>query len=149
MIPLIHAASFAERVAYHEAGHVAAALVLGVPIVSVTIDNVTPHMHRGHYRPSHDLGLECMVTLCLAGPAAEALFCGPITDGSDRVDIEMAREYLARWFRPALILFELARHRDAAERLVATPFARHRIPLIAAALIKCGTLTGDDIAGLT
>ena len=42
------------------------------------------------------MALECMVTLCLAGPEAEREFCGPITDGRDRVDYEMAREYLAR-----------------------------------------------------
>jgi hypothetical protein len=42
------------------------------------------------------LALECMVTLCPAGPEAEREFCGPINDGSDRVDYEMAREYLAR-----------------------------------------------------
>jgi hypothetical protein len=40
--------------------------------------------------------LECMVTLCLAGPEAEREFCGPITDGSDCVAYELARQYLAR-----------------------------------------------------
>ena len=40
--------------------------------------------------------LECMLTLCLAGPEAEGKFCCSINDGSDRVDYEMAREYLAR-----------------------------------------------------
>ena len=91
MMPLVFAASLSERTAYHEAGHATAALAFGIPIISVTVDNGTPHMHRGHYRAPHDRGLEVMVTLCLAGPAAEALFCGPITDGSDHVDIEMAR----------------------------------------------------------
>jgi hypothetical protein len=43
-----------------------------------------------------NLALECMVTLCLAGPKAEREFCGPLNDGSDRVDHAMAREYLAR-----------------------------------------------------
>jgi hypothetical protein len=37
-----------------------------------------------------------MVTLCLAGPEAERKFRCSINDGSDRVDYEMAREYLAR-----------------------------------------------------
>jgi hypothetical protein len=36
-----------------------------------------------------------MVTLCLAGPEAERKFRCSINDGSDRVDYEMAREYLA------------------------------------------------------
>ena len=37
-----------------------------------------------------------MVTLCLAGREAEREFYGHISDGSDRVDHAMAREYLAR-----------------------------------------------------
>jgi hypothetical protein len=37
-----------------------------------------------------------MVTLCLAGSAAEKQFCGSIDDGGDRADYDMARAYLAR-----------------------------------------------------
>jgi hypothetical protein len=29
---------------------------------------------------------------CLAGPVGEQAFCGPITDGSDQADYEMARD---------------------------------------------------------
>ena len=62
-----------------------------------------------------------MATLCLAGPEAEREFCGPITDGSDRVDYEMAREYLARRIANTLqVAAELARYRD--ERAAAGPF---------------------------
>lgn len=89
-----------------------------------------------------------MVTLCLAGPAAETLFCGPINDGSDELDEQMARDYLARTVEPLWLAVGIARHRDAAQRLVATPFARRRIPLLAAALLRHGSLSGAEIAAL-
>jgi hypothetical protein len=40
---------------------------------------------------------------------------------------------------------EIARLRDAAERLVRTQWAQECIPLIADALLRHGTLTGDEI----
>ena len=58
-----------QRCATHEAGHATAAITFAIPIVRVTIAD-RPHLHRGHYHPLDvDFGLECMVTLCLAGPA--------------------------------------------------------------------------------
>jgi hypothetical protein len=73
------------------------------------------------------------VTMCLAGPAAEEVFCGPIADGSDRADYEMAKHYLARRFGPLQVEAEIARLRDAAHRLVRTPWAQDQ--LIAATLL--------------
>ena len=112
--------SLIERISIHEAGHAVAALVFGIPVVSVTIEH-QPRLHRGRYRAPPDLALECLVTLCLAGPEAEREFCGPITDNSDRVDYQMACEYLARQLNPLQIGAEFSRYRDAAQRLV--PFA--------------------------
>ena len=86
-----------------------------------------------------------MVTLCLAGPEAEREFCGPITENSDRVDYEMAHEYLARQLNPLQIEAELTRYRDAAQRLVRSPWARHRIRVLADALLRQGTLSGEQI----
>ena len=86
-----------------------------------------------------------MVTLCLAGPEAEREFCGTISDDSDRVDYEMARDYLARQLNPLRIGAELARYRDAAQRLVRSPWALHRIRLLADALLRHGTLSGEEI----
>ncbi len=37
-----------------------------------------------------------MVTMALAGAAAEKYFCDPLDDGSDQIDLEMARRYLIR-----------------------------------------------------
>jgi hypothetical protein len=79
-----------------------------------------------------------MVTLCLSGPEAEKEFCGSISDDSDRADYEMARDYLARQFSPLQIGAELTRYRDAAQRLVRSPWARHRIRLLADALLQHG-----------
>jgi hypothetical protein len=79
------------------------AYVYNIPIVRVSIDSATPHRYRGHYRAQHDAGLECMATLCLAGPASEEMFCESIADGSDQVDFEMARRYLAPPVWPAAI----------------------------------------------
>jgi hypothetical protein len=134
-----------RRCATHEAGHATAALAFGIPIIRITIDNA-PHLHRATYRPPHDCGLECMVTLCLAGPEAEKQFCGPITDNGDRIDYEMARDYLARHVpNPLQAAAELVRFRDAAQRLVRSPWAQARIRLLADALLRCGALSGEEI----
>jgi hypothetical protein len=45
------AASLRQRTATHEAGHVCAAIVYGIPVLSVTID-YAPNMHRGHLQSS-------------------------------------------------------------------------------------------------
>ncbi len=103
-----------ERTAIHESGH-ACALTFGIPVISVTIDD-RPHLYRDRYR-AHDASfwLECVVTLCLAGPEAEKEFCGEIFDGSDEIDYQMAREYLARQIRnPLHAAAELAPFRDSA-----------------------------------
>jgi hypothetical protein len=60
----------------------------------------------------------------------------------------MARHYLARRFDPMQIGTEIARLRDAAQRLVRTAWAQQRIPLIAEALLRRGTLAGDEIGGM-
>jgi hypothetical protein len=123
-----------------------AAITFAIPIIAVTIADDRAHLHRGHYRAPHDCGLECMVTLCLAGPEAEREICGPITDHSDRVDYQMAREYLARSVaNPLQAAAELVRYRDAAQRLVRSPWAQRRIRLLADALLRHGTLSGEEI----
>ena len=87
-----------------------------------------------------------MVTLCLAGPEAEREFCGPISDDSDRIDYQMARDYLSRDIaNPLQVGAELVRYRDAAQRLVRSPWAQQRIRLLADALLRHGTLSGEEI----
>jgi hypothetical protein len=136
--------SFRERCAYHEASHATAAQILGVPIVSVSLN--PPNMHRGRYTADRAFGLECLTVLCLAGIAGEELFCGPITGGGDQPDLQMAREYLARSIsNPLRAAAELSRCRTAAERLVRSAWAQQRIRLLADALLRCGTLSGEEI----
>ena len=130
------------------ASSLVAAIAYGIPIISVTIADDAPHLRRGNYSAPHDRGLECLVTLCLAGPASEQLFCGPITDGGDCIDQQMARKYLADTVDALRIGVEMARHQDAADKLVRTPWAQRRIKLIATALLRHGTLSGTDVLAL-
>jgi hypothetical protein len=135
--------SVRTRAAYHEASHAVAALTFAIPVHHVTIDSATPHLLRGRYRPPAGIGLECLVTMCLAGPIGEQYCCGPINDRSDEVDYQMARRYLARQFDPLRVEVEIGRARDAAGRLVRDQQARIR--LIADALLQHGALSGADI----
>jgi hypothetical protein len=138
-----------RRRAFHESGHVCAALQFSVPVISATISDNRSFMHRGGWRAPADLGIECMTVLCLCGPAAEREYVGPITDDSDRTDIAMAREILSRQYDALQIGFHLNRARDSARALVTTPWARHVIPLIAGALLKRGRLNGSEILELS
>ena len=114
----------------------------------MTIAADTPHLHRPHYRAPHDCGLETIVTLCLSGPAAEELFFGSIEDGGDQGDLQIAREYVSRAISNSLqAAAELARCRDAAQRLVRSAWATRHIRLLAGALMQRGTLTGEEIFG--
>jgi ATP-dependent Zn protease len=131
-----------ERRAYHESGHAVAAIAFGIPIIRVTVNADAGHLYRGYYSAA-GIGLECMVTMCMAGGASEEYFCGAI-NGSDRIDIEMARRYLARRFDPLQIEVEIEHARAAAGRLVREQ--EERIRLIADALLQRGTLSGADIA---
>ena len=61
----------------------------------------------------------------------------------------MAHEYLARQLNPLQVGAELTRYRDAAQRLIRSPWAQQRIRLLADALLRHGTLTGEEIVGLS
>jgi hypothetical protein len=67
-------------------------------------------------------------------------------DRSDAGDLRMAREYLARSVpNPLRAAGELARCRDAAQRLVRSQWAQQRIAKLAEALLRYGTLRGEEI----
>ena len=123
-----------------------ACLCFGVPIHHVTISNDKPHLLRAHYRERADIAVHAMVVLALAGSVGEAFFCGPSNDDGGRVDVEMARRYLSHHYDALQIGFQLNRARDSAEALVRTEWAKSRIPVIAAALLEHGTLSGAEIS---
>ena len=52
---------------------------------------------------------------------------------------------LARQLNPLQIGAEFSRYHDAAQRLVRSPWAHHRIVAIADALLRNGSLSGDEI----
>jgi hypothetical protein len=139
----MHAATNAERSAYHESGHVAAALVYGSPILSVSLD--PPRLLRGRLRAPE----AAYLCVCFSGAASERLHLGgKIGACGDVEDYAMARAFLVLRYS----LIEIGVRMDsaivAADGPVATPWARARVPLIAAALLECGTLSGEQISDL-
>jgi hypothetical protein len=52
---------------------------------------------------------------------------------------------LRRSFSPLEVLGAYQQARNAAAALVRTPWARRRVPLLTAALVERGTLSGEDI----
>jgi hypothetical protein len=138
------AAALLERIAHHEAGHTCACIVYGVPLLSVTVVD-RPLARRGRLRGG--LGVEIVGTICFAGPAAEELFCGlpASADRGDRIDYEMAYAHLRRHVGPLRRGLEFERARDSARALVRTAWARSRIPVLAEALQRHGTLDVEQI----
>jgi hypothetical protein len=132
-----------RRTAIHEGGHVCGALVYGIPVVSVTVDPRRPHFLRGAFRQTRDLAIESLVVICLAGPAGEQEFFGPIDDGGDIIDLRMARTYLEPHYPPLMIGWRIDHLRGAAQRLVRD--AKPQIKLIADALLQHGALKGDEV----
>jgi hypothetical protein len=51
--------------AYHEAGHVVAAVQLGIPVIGATIDPRRPRFTRDGFRPSRNLAIEHLCIICV------------------------------------------------------------------------------------
>ena len=136
--------SFRERVATHEAGHCVAALTFGIPILSVTIDQA-PNMHRGAYRAEHACGLEYLTVLCLAELRVRSCSADRSPMAATNPICAWRARIFARHFDPLRAAAELARCRDLAQRLVRSVWAEQRIRVLADALLRCGTLSGEEI----
>ena len=84
--------------------------------------------------------------IVVAGEEAIASTNYLVLDGGDEPDLQMAREHLSCAIAdPLRAAQELARCRAAAERLVRSAWAQGRIRVLAEALLRCGTLSGEEI----
>jgi len=105
--------SSADRRAVHEAGHAAACLTYGAPIVSISSASGRAYLHRGRWQPPAAIAVEAMATVCLAGAAAEAMICGG-DDLGDAIDIEMAMACLRSAYSGLDLQRQFARAQAAA-----------------------------------
>jgi hypothetical protein len=105
-------AELERRRAFHESGHICAALQFGIPVIAATISDNRSYMLRGYYSERRDIAVQAMVVLCLSGRASEETYVGPTMDDSDRIDLAMAHENS----RPSA--------RRLADRISVEPFAR-------------------------
>jgi hypothetical protein len=136
-------AALRQRVCIHEAGHAAAALCFGLPILSVSVE--PPRLLRARLRPPEDAWL----TTCFSGGAAERLHLGGQWNECGEVaDYRMAHSFLSGRYPLVEIGVRIDNAMVAAEGLVKTPWARARVPVIARALDERSVLSGDDVYAL-
>jgi hypothetical protein len=136
-----------KRTAIHEAAIATACFVLGLPIIKVTIADGESYLLRGFYRQQRDLAVEARCIMSLAGSEAEKLFFPGGNDDyfGDSIDLDAVRRYL-RPDSELQFIAEVARLRAAARRLVEAE--RVKIEIIASALLRHGTLSGEAITDL-
>src|SRR6516162_1841579 len=132
-----------RRICIHEGGHAAAALVFGLPILSVSVD--PPRLLRQRLRPPE----EAWLTVCFSGGAAERLHIGGKFDECGEIeDYRMAHSFLCRRYPLVEVGIRIDTAMLAAERLIKTEWARRCVPRIAQALNARGVLSGDDVYAL-
>jgi hypothetical protein len=152
--------TFDEKTAYHEAAHAVADCIVGLRLVSVTIvprgsvlgetitdDEVPPEWNTYfHDSPGKRDNIRAHILTKLAGAiTVQHKFPDHELDEGDRRDENSARNFLARvsW-EDQEQYFE--RSRQDARELVLTNWTW--IEAVAVALMKRGTLTGDDVLAL-
>ncbi len=135
-----------EVTAYHEAGHAVVALTLGRTVHKVT---VLPNRERlgecrfgkGNTKPTDDR-LEDEILIALGGLAAEAHFTGTYATASAGQDLRLVRRLaLGRKSERAVERYE-QRMLDKVESLLADEATWRAVKLIAADLVKHGTISG-------
>jgi hypothetical protein len=150
----------------HEAGHIAVALELGIPVRSATIKRNLKLKSGGRtefgkdYPSVKERHRWCIAIL--AGREAEALyFEEPIPPGTDASDLKAVKHYLLNG-GPAYVEQadgnfasvettlpdRIARLRRRARRLVRQPLVRLRIERLRLALLKQGSLSASEIERL-
>jgi ATP-dependent Zn protease len=135
-----------EVTAYHEAGHAVIALALGRTIHKVS---VLPNRERlgecrfgkGNAKPTDDW-LEREILISLGGLAAEARFTGTYATAEAAQDLRFVRRLaLERKSERAVERYE-QRMLDKVEYMLADDGTWNAVQLIAAELMKHGTISG-------
>ena len=135
-----------EATAYHEAGHAVVALALGRDVQRVSVQPKQEELgrcefHKGRFRPSEDW-LEREILIALGGIAAEARHTGNYAwDAATRDQVYVRRLAVQRAGE---------RHAERLERrlLAKAEYMLNReehwraVELIAAELLRCGTISG-------
>ena len=135
-----------QATAYHEAGHAVVALALGRPIQRVSILPDREHLgvcefRKGTFRPSED-SLEREILIALGGIAAEARHTGNYAwDGAARDQQYVRRLSEQRAGERRAERLE-RRMLAKAEHLLADEGHWKAVELIAAELIRCGSISG-------
>jgi ATP-dependent Zn protease len=140
------ARSFEETTAYHEAGHAVLALVLGRPVQEVSILPERDFLGackfgKPAFRPTEDW-LEREILIALGGIAAEARFTGHYAwegaarDGQyvHKLAVHRAGERKAERLQKRMLA--------KAEHLLAKEDCWKAVELIAAELLRCGSISG-------
>jgi hypothetical protein len=132
--------------AWHEAGHAVVALSLGRPVQKVTIlpDDLRLgrcEFQKATFRPSEDW-LEREMLISLAGAAAEALHTGRYDWDGAFEDLKIVRK-LARQRAGEKQAERLERRMlSKVEHLLSQDAVLRAVELIAAELLRCGTISG-------
>ena len=133
-------------IAYHEAGHIAAALRLQVPVKYATIISDDVRFDgRVIYPPSkHTPFVEAVILL--AGCVAEARYLrkpiGSIVLNGSRSDLTQAAKALMSYSPPRLTLGYALEY---TIELIAGEFYNNHVQTLAAALLREQKLSGDEI----
>jgi hypothetical protein len=71
----------------HEAAHAVAAILLGLPVISLGIEHNKPHLYRGAFKQTANLAVESLAIISLAGGEAERLLFPQATDFGDAMGV--------------------------------------------------------------
>jgi ATP-dependent Zn protease len=137
-----------KATAYHEAGHAVMALALARPVQRVSMRPNQKHLGlcefgKGVFRPSEDW-LEREILISLGGIAAEAIHTGDYAWDAAERDLRYVRDLAVK--RAGERQAERLERRllTKAEHLLAQSGNWRAVELIAAELLRCGTISGRN-----